>query len=1841
MSERMTMQMVTASVLGALLVFTVSFAEEEKTVGQEVVVFDEASNKEIKYCDSTMTESCDCRKGLSDNPENAVPANECVLLNIGLGRARHSALTESITLQLNELSPNSLLYSPSGFKVVAGYAVYGVSREKNTSNVPRHVQITDPSGVITRFLFADGESVAAPFAAIGNRTDGRLAMVDAEGWATAADPAYYDFYPGDGSLWRFGASPASAEYLRFVFHQTAQGRVETPQDMGVEIIRDADGVLRQVMTPAWLADFAVTGQDGYDLRLYPHDASCVPGTRSADGVYVIAQGAAPDAVWEFRNPQPGVPRELSVTRKRGDVSETWLYRYEEAVQDFTLVYPQGVMVKRLERVYSDDRKSWTLKRTLTASDGNVVRTEQKHFVAGASGSLLMESVRDPDGLNLVKRYDYYQDSVLNRLLKAAVNEDGAWSRYEYDGQRRKTAEIRPWLDSPTNAPNNQCSVTRYGYGLFAAGDFLAYNDQRPRTEIKEICGIEVARTYHAYPTNALGQTQEIEERAAFPGAPYGHVSNPRTVKTYYAASAALPLPGRLATVVYPGGKVESYGYEYGTYNAATFAFAADPDGGAWRETVTTSYGANSGVQALRSARVWDEKGHEVLNESYVEDGAAFALIGWTRMSYDSNGKLVETAYSDGRVVSATWGANCCGKESETTAEGIITVYGYNALKQKVSETKKGLAADGSDDITTLYTYDLENHVISSAVTNIASGLGYVVSRNAYDAVGRAINTIDRLGNPTVTIYDALATSVHRPNGVTTVTERYLDGKIKRVLENGVVKQSYAYGVSPDGTRWTLSAAGHLPSIAPLTAVADLLPLTSGLDFPWQFQAADPLGRTVATSKPGFGHTVLVTSNIYDTAGSIIRTERRVSGVESRLLDATLYAYDAAGNRVLTALDLNTNGVIDLSGPDRITGSSSAYEKDAANTWWSVSRSRAYPEFNSSAAVTTLVQRIQLSGLGVQQGDDSVRISHAERLDVRGNATVAEVLVGRMVRKVSQVTTLLTSAQPTIQTSVNGLKHLTVSSTGVTNTFGYDALGRETTVIDGRGNTSITAYNILGQVAYTEDAASSRTSYDYDFLGRRTKITDALGNVTQTAYDQDGRVIATWGATYPVRYCYDDLGHIIAMRTYRSIGVLGLPPADDGDLTQWKYDNPTGLLTNKLYADCHGPSYTYTPDGKLASRLWARGILTSYAYDMAGFLSDVIYSDSTPSIVSAYDRLGHLISAMNSVSTNVYSYSSGTLDLTSETQNGEALIRLADAKGHISKLSLGCNYEVVYGYDGLGRFESISSTVGRVSSVFGYSRLLGTDIVSGYAAAHLSVARTFEPQRDVIARVRNESTAGIISQFDYANDANGRRISRIETGLAFEQHQTNSFSYNQRSEVTSANLHTNTYDYVYDAVGNRLISSHNAETIIYVVNALNQYSSVSALSEPQRVPAYDLDGNMIYDGKEWFYVWNGENRLALASNATFVVRYAYDYSGRVVGKGIEQIGAAVQDFKEDKNVAYIWDGYNIVAEYIVTNGIKATTYNVWGVDMSGTFQDAGGVGGLLAVIKGSSSFFPLYDANGNVTEYISFGGDVVAHREYSAFGETTALSGDFGDSFTFGWSTKPWSSHAGLSEYEFRKFSPLFGRWLNRDPLDEVGFGFQLRHSLLMHNRNILNLYFIPQNNLVSQTDFLGLSAGNWLGRVGCQEDKENQTCTQIPVIDDKINDPKYGQDVIACVREHENCHIDQCKNESSCQFCVWNKEKCACQRADDYLKPTDLTGASKEDYECSCYLTEFYCLNSRKKGKAPDEIGRIHWRMLAIACMMENEIGGCGGAVVPDLPNGYKLTPELCAKAIQYYRDFR
>jgi RHS repeat-associated protein len=122
------------------------------------------------------------------------------------------------------------------------------------------------------------------------------------------------------------------------------------------------------------------------------------------------------------------------------------------------------------------------------------------------------------------------------------------------------------------------------------------------------------------------------------------------------------------------------------------------------------------------------------------------------------------------------------------------------------------------------------------------------------------------------------------------------------------------------------------------------------------------------------------------------------------------------------------------------------------------------------------------------------------------------------------------------------------------------------------------------------------------------------------------------------------------------------------------------------------------------------------------------------------------------------------------------------------------------------------------------------------------------------------------------------------------------------------------------------------------------------------------------------------------------------------------------------------------------------------------QGSGGVGGLLAVTLNDSWYFPLTDANGNITAYIDESGSVVAEYAYDAFGLTISQSGTMSDAFAFRFSTKYFDTETGLYYYGRRFYSPELHRWLNRDPIDEDGG---------------VNLYAFCENNAVNGVDVLG------------------------------------------------------------------------------------------------------------------------------------------------------------------------
>ncbi|MDD2601071.1 MAG: RHS repeat-associated core domain-containing protein, partial [Kiritimatiellae bacterium] len=543
-------------------------------------------------------------------------------------------------------------------------------------------------------------------------------------------------------------------------------------------------------------------------------------------------------------------------------------------------------------------------------------------------------------------------------------------------------------------------------------------------------------------------------------------------------------------------------------------------------------------------------------------------------------------------------------------------------------------------------------------------------------------------------------------------------------------------------------------------------------------------------------------------------------------------------------------------------------------------------------------------------------------------------------------------------------------------------------------------------------------------------------------------------------------------------------SDKIDITKWVYDTATGLLTDKVYADGHGPSYTYTSEGKLSRRTWARGITTDYAYDFAGALTNVVYNDETPAVAYTYNRLGQQLSATTSVSTNIFVYSPTTLELDYELQNGAKIDRSTDDLGRNTGYALynpvdpvNPVKEIVYGYNNLGQFISVLSACQgvaqqslMVTNEFDYSYLPGSDILSGYTASTsstgstiLTVSRFYELNRDLITAITNSVGLAplVVSSFDYTNDTLGRRTARSDYYINRGSTEANTFGYNAFSEVINANMGTNTYSYAYDPIGNRdqctIDNGQLTTTNVYAANGLNQYTNITG--GIAAMPVHDLDGKLAsFNG--WQYVWNGENRLIQASNDTAVVTYTYDHQGRMVTKTINDVARR-----------YLWDNFNIIQILAYSQNHTYTNSFVWGLDLSESLQEAGGVGGLLAEIQDGTPYFSAFDANGNVTEYVSTNGNISAHYEYSPFGELTLQSGDLAASFTHRFSTKPWCAVTGLSEYELRKYKPRMGRWLSRDPIEERGG---------------VMLYGFVGNNAVGRWDLLGMSF--WNCKDDCKKD---------------------------------------------------------------------------------------------------------------------------------------------------------
>jgi len=346
------------------------------------------------------------------------------------------------------------------------------------------------------------------------------------------------------------------------------------------------------------------------------------------------------------------------------------------------------------------------------------------------------------------------------------------------------------------------------------------------------------------------------------------------------------------------------------------------------------------------------------------------------------------------------------------------------------------------------------------------------------------------------------------------------------------------------------------------------------------------------------------------------------------------------------------------------------------------------------------------------------------------------------------------------------------------------------------------------------------------------------------------------------------------------------------------------------------------------------------------------------------------------------------------------------------------------------------------------------------------------------------------QFDYVFDDIGNRDTTGGRASAVSDYTANRL--NQYTQRTTPNPATIDVLGIANPTANVTVNGNTANRKgeyfhwpLTVANGTAQYPTVSMVSQyggdpdsgevfvPPATESYthDTDGNLTQDGR-WDYVWEGENRLVKLRSRTGSpaperrIEFEYDWQGRRIRQTVwndrdDGQGSEVGD------TIFLYDGWNVMGELNANAGnAKLRTY-AWGLDLSGTMQGAGGVGGLLKVTDHSSPVthhFVCYDGNGNVAALADgTSGALTARYEYGPFGEAIRTTGPgttpMAKKNPFRFSTKYTDDQSGLLYYGYRYYAPSTGRWLSRDPIDERGGN---------------NLYTFIHNSSPNSSDATGL-----------------------------------------------------------------------------------------------------------------------------------------------------------------------
>jgi RHS repeat-associated protein len=1330
---------------------------------------------------------------------------------------------------------------------------------------------------------------------------------------------------------------------------------------------------------------------------------------------------------------------------------------------------------------------------------------------GGTSRLVEEIAGHGSGNERITRYGYYTNSAASDTfgrLKWRSDPDGSFVYYEFNfdtsGHTSYIIEKRPWKGykwDPVTAPS----------GPDATNCLIKTTSTSP----KDVTVQTVAPTSQTVARQTENWNSDTGDDIHTLLDWYDAGNYLSTITAYHPSSAGHQA-GRIKWRELPDGTAERYSY------------TAPNGSGEYTQTVETGAGNRNGVTSgTRVVSTRSRHGLTIEEHTYhFHGGTSIELSNWVAESstIDYFGRPTKRIHNaDVNDFDQTL-YGCCGIASFRDRKGILTEY----FQDDISREYKTVTTSGSSVVTTETHHNgLETTVRrKSGSLDVLVSKTWSRTNGEIEKTHAPDENNDSAPEEKTYSYDYPGTGGRivtetRPDGATDVTEYFTDGRVKSVTGTPVADVSYDYGTH------NLNGGGLTTTVTrPTTAsptgewvktYTDRYNRTFRTEYPTQirtpgtydkvettffsataalgsrgkpYQTTDPDGVTVTYAYDAEGERYSTTEIMPGSVGNrvIVTTHDAVNDPE---IGACMrYTNTLNGTTTSVTLKAGTGLVSRVTSFGRTTTTAST--PGTAGAWFSLT--------------------IQPDGTRDRQVFSNGLLQATERRD----NTNANGNLGNIISYVSQtydgLGRMLTATDSRTGTT-NYNSHtesgnlLSETDPGSRNTtYAYDKMGRltlvnrtDTPIVGGTAaNQTMTSYYPTGTVKAEWGDQANATFRIYDQQNRMTELRTyrSLGHGTEPVSGTSGFDATTWSyhtqrgwlsaKEYPDGQDSGTARDPGPSYTYTAAGRLRTRTWGGGKHT--RYDYRQGFLIAKRHFTTAGAddgtnvgNDVQTPDVGLSytARGELQNVISSSTSSQPGNRQLYHYDATTFRMFRELQQMGPGISfTLDAAATGITIVITNTSITRWLHHKADFILRNtgADLRQTLSAIStLNIGSTVAYGATD-GRLLSITSDfVGTTGTYnYAYEPDSNSDLIDTVTGPVHTVDNQWETTRDALDWKENKVGTDTISKYDYSVNAIGQRdaVAATSTVGTFGSAAPNwNWGYNVRGELVSSE-HVNTAassrHYTFDGIGNRNEHREGTHTSTggtaktYTPNALNQYDAVGSLS-----PVYDLDGNMtsgplpVVPGANSALVWDGNNQLIeVTPSGGSAVQYHYDAIGRRIAR---TVGGT--------RTYWFYDGWNVVAEFsgaVHTSGTApAVTLEktwLWGTDLSGTLQGAGGVGGLLAINLETGAeagvYHPLYDGNGNIGQYVNSAGTAVAKYEYDGFGNSLVSAGTHAALFPHRFSTKPLDAETGLYYYLYRHYDPLTGRWSSRDPIEEQGG---------------VNLYGSLGNNMIDYVDFLGLA----------------------------------------------------------------------------------------------------------------------------------------------------------------------